>query len=701
MKKFFTLFLFVSFIINVQAQCLKPGKVGAVSTADGLSAVVYAYLDVATTGAVSYEVQYKLDTATIWKVGGITTSNRQDSILTLKGLTSCSKYNVRVRRICSTSPTIVTSEWTQESFATAGCPVLCTKVQQLSFFASDSASANGKWSTGGSGKYYVEYKIANDTVRVWSKDSTTQPYITLSKLKKCTPYAVRIITFCNNKPDTSAATKFETACPVVVTCAIPKNLTATVSADTVVTFTWANGTTVATPYVITIVSTTGDFKKQYTATALSLIVKDLPKCKSYTAAVFAQCDATHSSGLSNYVDFSTKGCGTTTTCSKVARLAFTGLDSATAIGQWTPAGSGKYYVEYKISNDPSTVWLKDSSSTTSIKLTKLKKCSGYYARVLSVCNGKLDTSEITKFETTCPKPKCDKPYGIRVKLTSDSIATLYWWINGAKNYVLQYQPLNSSSTTPWINLTGNDSFVVIKGKPCSAYQVRLRADCDSINPEWLYFAYKTTGTCPAPTGCLKPIGLDIKFVTDSAFVFWNYPVPTLVALKYEVQYKATTDANWTIITPNPSNNFVVLKGLANCKSYTVRVRAICSTSPAIVTSEWAEYTFKAGNRCFGADGDVSGFKSTGAVNGGSFTVSPNPGSTDDPEIIFELTSATNVKIKMFNALGSEVITKDLGKLDIGTYYQKVSNAAQLNAGLYFISIQTEGDAPTTARWMKL
>ena len=145
---------------------------------------------------------------------------------------------------------------------------------------------------------------------------------------------------------------------------------------------------------------------------------------------------------------------------------------------------------------------------------------------------------------------------------------------------------------------------------------------------------------------------------------------------------------------------MVLKGLINCKSYSFRVRTICS---ATSTSEWAEYAFKAGYHCFGIDGgSTSDAKSASALNSNSVIVSPNPGSsTDNPEVVFELTRASNVTLKMYNSVGSAVIINNLGKLDVGTYYQKMNSASDLNAGFYFISVQAEGEAPTTARWMKL
>ena len=98
-------------------------------------------------------------------------------------------------------------------------PKPCTKVLQLGFYAGTSNtapdSAVGYWSAGGSGKYYIQYKIAADSVSTWLTDSTSLTTITLKNLVKCTPYIARIITFCNDKPDTSAIARFQTGgCPL-------------------------------------------------------------------------------------------------------------------------------------------------------------------------------------------------------------------------------------------------------------------------------------------------------------------------------------------------------------------------------------------------------------------------------------------------------------------------------------------------------
>ena len=177
-------------------------------------------------------------------------------------------------------------------------------------------------------------------------------------------------------------------------------------------------------------------------------------------------------------------------------------------------------------------------------------------------------------------------------------------------------------------------------------------------------------------------------------IFWNYPIAPSVSLPtFEIQYKLSTDTNYGA-TIKATSVYTILRGLVNCKSYTLRVRAICSST---TTSDWVEYNFKAGARCFGIDGCGNAV----ALNAGTVLVSPNPGSTTDPEVAFELRHASNISVKLFNSMGSAVIINNLGTLNADNYFQKLNNASDLSSGLYIISVQADGEAPITIRWIKL
>ena len=52
-------------------------------------------------------------------------------------------------------------------------------------------------------------------------------------------------------------------------------------------------------------------------------------------------------------------------------------------------------------------------------------------------------------------------------------------------------------------------------------------------------------------------------------------------------------------------------------------------------------------------------------------------------------------------MGSAAIINNLGTLNAGNYFQKLNNASDLSSGLYIISVQADGEAPITIRWIKL
>ena len=220
----------------------------------------------------------------------------------------------------------------------------------------------------------------------------------IKDLPKCQKFVARVKTQCDSTHQ-SAPSNYVTfatsGCPLPVVCVAPSNLVVSVTSDTVVTLKWQK-TSATSKTELEIYNLDGALIKSALIYESVLVYKDLPKCKSFIARVKTQCDSTHLSAPSNYVTFETTRCASPV-CNKVSRLAFVGVDTASAQGVWEAAGTGKYYIEYKLATDSVHVWTKDSSTQTYITLKKLKKCATYAVRVLSVCGTKLDTSTTVKF----------------------------------------------------------------------------------------------------------------------------------------------------------------------------------------------------------------------------------------------------------------------------------------------------------------
>ena len=79
---------------------------------------------------------------------------------------------------------------------------------------------------------------------------------------------------------------------------------------------------------------------------------------------------------------------------------------------------------------------------------------------------------------------------------------------------------------------------------------------------------------------------------------------------------------------------------------------------------------------------------TNTANKLALSVYPNP-TNNNVNVIFELDKNTNIEVKMYNVLGSEVATLISNEMEEG-YHSVHLNLDDIEEGLYFISIISEG-----------
>lgn len=100
-----------------------------------------------------------------------------------------------------------------------------------------------------------------------------------------------------------------------------------------------------------------------------------------------------------------------------------------------------------------------------------------------------------------------------------------------------------------------------------------------------------------------------------------------------------------------------------------------------------------GNNCYVDNLNVSTTVGVKELELSTFSLSPNP-AVDFAEVRFELQTAQNIELRVFNAEGALVQTQLLGELSTGLH-QVVLNAAQLPSGSYRVVLQgNEGLAQT-------
>ena len=91
--------------------------------------------------------------------------------------------------------------------------------------------------------------------------------------------------------------------------------------------------------------------------------------------------------------------------------------------------------------------------------------------------------------------------------------------------------------------------------------------------EKYYFTPKTTFTYAAASSCAKPTAIDVPeaYITaNSAKVTWTGENNTVL------EYKKSSDADWTVVASTDATTYHVLTGLDDNSTYDVRVKNVCS-----------------------------------------------------------------------------------------------------------------------------
>ncbi len=182
---------------NNQTQtCTTPGGLSAANiTENG------AWLSWSNSGAVSYNLQYRAATTTVWTTLSVNTYSYN-----LSGLSACTTWEFRVQGICNSG----TSAWSGiQGFNTAGCSgVSCSVPAGLSAVSSDNG-ATLNWTATGAASYHVQYKPA--AAPTWNHATVNTNQFDLIGLMPCTGYVFRVQSVCSGIPgEWSAEAAFAT-----------------------------------------------------------------------------------------------------------------------------------------------------------------------------------------------------------------------------------------------------------------------------------------------------------------------------------------------------------------------------------------------------------------------------------------------------------------------------------------------------------
>jgi hypothetical protein len=166
----------------------------------------------ALAGAISYDVDYKVNTSSTWiNLATGTTLLSQN----LSGLSQNTTYDYRVRANCSGA----TGAYTQAQFTTL-TTVTCNAPTGLSSSNITSSAATVSWSTvAGASNYTVEYKLNSASTWTTAAAATTSLTVNLTGLTASSLYDWRVRTNCTGGSSAYTQAQFTTAaattCPSV------------------------------------------------------------------------------------------------------------------------------------------------------------------------------------------------------------------------------------------------------------------------------------------------------------------------------------------------------------------------------------------------------------------------------------------------------------------------------------------------------
>jgi Metallo-peptidase family M12B Reprolysin-like/Secretion system C-terminal sorting domain/Bacterial pre-peptidase C-terminal domain/Fibronectin type III domain len=183
---------------------------GLASSAIGNNAATISWNAVAN--AVSYAVDYKLNSSTVWtsfataQIG--TTAN-------LTGLTQTSLYDWRVQATCAAG----TGNFVAAQFTTTA-PFVCNAPTGLAASTITTSGATVSWSAvSGAASYAVDYKLNSATVWTSAATASTTTSVAIAGLSASSLYDYRVSTNCGaNGASGFTAAQFTTAAVVVNTC---------------------------------------------------------------------------------------------------------------------------------------------------------------------------------------------------------------------------------------------------------------------------------------------------------------------------------------------------------------------------------------------------------------------------------------------------------------------------------------------------
>ena len=253
------------------------------------------------------------------------------------------------------------------------------------------------WANMGAVKYYVEYRLANDSA-AWKRDSTVNPTYTIKNLTACKAYVVRIAAACSNGVSPFTTFGFATiGCPSP--CIPPVELYSEIVSDTAVSlkFNIVSGQSYTVQYRLAGTATwTSVAVAVTTPNNLPVRVTGLSKCTTYQWRVLRNCTGT-SVAESPIATFITKGCPTPCTAFPRDLIVTTSAADSAKLTWIMPTAGLTYEVRYGGILDSSFLTATPVRLTTNVFVMRgLVNCRYYAVQIRAICASGIASEWVTK-----------------------------------------------------------------------------------------------------------------------------------------------------------------------------------------------------------------------------------------------------------------------------------------------------------------
>lgn len=249
----------------------------------------------ALSGALNYDVDYKLNTSATWTNAATATTSLS---VALSGLAENSLYDFRVRANC----TGATGAYAQAQFTTLAST--CTEPSGLTASAVTASTATVGWTAvSGALSYSVDYKLNTSATWINAAAATTNLSVNLTGLTAGSLYDYRVRTNCNGLSSIYSQAQFTTG---TASCNAPTGLTSGSVAASGATVNWTAVSGAANYDVDYKLNSSGTWTNAATGTtSLSVNLSGLSASSLYDWRVRANCTAVGLSSSYSQAQFTT------------------------------------------------------------------------------------------------------------------------------------------------------------------------------------------------------------------------------------------------------------------------------------------------------------------------------------------------------------------------------------------------------------